>query len=111
MYQDPHKFIDHRFCESGDFMLLICHMNSCEHMLKGLCAFMGGSPLAVSLSHSTFLSHWSSASGEILYLICHMISRDHVIIGPSIFIIGSSSLYIPTLTSLVALDIVVVEIY
>ena len=92
-------------------MLLICHMNSCEHMLKGLCAFMGGSPLAVSLSHSTFPSHWSSASGEILYLICHMISRDHVIIGPSIFIIGSSSLYIPTLTSLVALDIVVVEIY
>ena len=92
-------------------MLLICHMNSCEHMLKGLCAFMGGSPLAVSLSHSTFLSHWSSASGEILYLICHMISRDHVIIGPSIFIIGSSSLYIPTLTSLVAPNNVVVEIY
>ena len=42
--QNPDKFSDHRFYESGDLMFSICHVTSHDHMLKGLCVFMGGSP-------------------------------------------------------------------
>ena len=72
MYQDPHKFIDHRFCESGDFMLLICHMNSCEHMLKGLCAFYGWKPprsksLSFYVSQSLVQCKWRNTIFNLSY--------------------------------------------
>ena len=36
------KNLVHKLCETGDLMLLICHMTPHDHMLKGLSAFMGG---------------------------------------------------------------------
>ena len=27
-------------------MFLICHMNSCEHVLQELCDFLGGNPVS-----------------------------------------------------------------
>ena len=41
---DPHKFSDHRFCDSGDSMFLICHVNSCDHMVNRFCVFVGEAP-------------------------------------------------------------------
>ena len=37
------KFFDHRHCDRGDIMFLICHVTSRKHMFKDLYWFMGGS--------------------------------------------------------------------
>ena len=43
MCNNPNKFCDHRHCNSED-MFLICHLTWPDHMFKGSCEFMGGSP-------------------------------------------------------------------
>ena len=50
------------------------------------------------------------ASGDMKYFICHVIPQNHVIEGSWNFMSGSSSLYIPSLLSLVVVGIVAVEI-
>lgn len=40
---DPDKSCDHKNCDNGDIMFLICQVNSREHIFKGLCEFIGGS--------------------------------------------------------------------
>ena len=52
-----------------------------------------------------------SASGNMKNLFCHLTSEIYVMEGSCSFISGSSSLYVTTLLSLLAPDIVVVEIY
>ena len=47
---------------------------------------------------------------EILFLVCHVISEDHLIKGSCDFIGGSPSSYVATLSSLMPIGIVVVEI-
>ena len=37
----PGKFCEHRHCDSGDIVFLICHVISREHTFKGLCEFKG----------------------------------------------------------------------
>ena len=39
------RFNDYRFGEIGDLMLFIYCMTSYHYLLKGLCAFLGGSYL------------------------------------------------------------------
>ena len=51
-----------------------------------------------------------SASGDIKYSICHVTSQNYVIEGSSNFMSGSSSWYVTTLTRLVAIGIVLVQI-
>ena len=36
------KCCDHKFCDGGDIMFLICHVSFRELILKGLCQFLGG---------------------------------------------------------------------
>ena len=55
--------------------------------------------------------HWLSTSGDIKYLICHVTSQNYVIEGSCNFMSASSSLYVTTLPNLVAIGIVVVEVY
>ena len=54
--------------------------------------------------------YWSSVSGDITHLICHMTSQNQVIERSYDFFIGSSSLYVTILQSLVVIGVVVVEI-
>ena len=42
----PAKFVGHRHCDSGDGMFLIFQVISQDHVIKGSCVFMGGSPLS-----------------------------------------------------------------
>ena len=51
------------------------------------------------------------SSEDIMKLIGHVTLQDHVIKGPCDFMEGSSPLYIPKLQSLVAMRIVVVDIW
>ena len=41
----PDKFGDHRHCDTGDAMFLMCHVISCDHMFTGLYKVMSGSPV------------------------------------------------------------------
>ena len=54
--------------------------------------------------------HWYSANGDIKYLTCDVTSQNHVIEGSCKFLSGSSSWYVTSLPSLVAMGIVVVDI-
>ena len=45
VYHHPGKSCEHRHCDCGYIVFLICHLNSREHMFKGLCELTGGSPL------------------------------------------------------------------
>ena len=41
----PAKFGGDSLSGSGLIMILICHLISQDHVIKGSCGFMGGSPL------------------------------------------------------------------
>ena len=67
------------------------------------------SPMA-SLHRAMFGDHWSSASGNKKYLIFHLAWQNHLIEGSCKFMNKTSLLYVTTVPSLVAIDIVVIEI-
>ena len=94
------KFGGDSHCDHGDLIFLICHVLSRYHLPKGW------THLTVSLQLAKFGDHWSSASVDITYLICHVTSQDHVIEGSFHFMGGSSSIYVTTLQSLVAVGTV-----
>ena len=73
-----------------------------------LCEFMSGNPLTVSCHLAIFGGHWSGGSGYIKYLICPASSQDHVIEQSSEGMNWSSSWSVATLSSLVAIHVVVV---
>ena len=41
---DTTKFGDHRNCDIGAIMLIVFHMISEDHVIKGTCDFIGRSP-------------------------------------------------------------------
>ena len=55
--------------------------------------------------------HWSSASGDMKYLISPVTSQEYMIVGSCDPMIGSSSLCVTFLLSLVVIDNVEVQIY
>lgn len=56
-----------------------------------------------------FVGHWYSSNRDIMYLVCQSISQNNVI-EPCYSLSGNSLFYAPTLSSLVAIEIVVEEI-
>ena len=38
------KSFDHKHCDGGDIIILLCRVTSRKHMFKRLREFMGGSP-------------------------------------------------------------------
>ena len=63
-----------------------------------------------SHNFAMFVGHWPDASESITSLVFRVISEDHVSEGSHDFMGGSSSLYVTTLPSLIAVGIAVVEI-
>ena len=51
----PVKFGGHRYCGSGDIIVLACHVITQDHMIKQSCDLMGGSPLLFRLALEYFL--------------------------------------------------------
>ena len=64
----------------------------------------------VSHHLAMFGDHWSSTSGNIKYLIFQVTSQNYLIEGSYKFMNKTSLLYVTTMPSLVAIDIVVIEI-
>ena len=55
------KFKGHRYCGSGDIMVLVFHVVSQEHVIKGSYDFMAGSP--------SWLSHHPVKLGGLRYCV------------------------------------------
>ena len=101
---------DHKHCDGADIVFLVCYVTFREHMFKGLFGFIEWKPVTLSHHLAMFVDRWSSGSEYTKYLTCHMTLQNHVIEGSSNFMSGSSSLYITTLPSLLAIGIIVVDI-
>ena len=91
-------------------MVLICHVISQDHMIKGSYGFKGSSLSRWATILLNFGGHSHSGIGVIISLVCHVISQDHFIKSSSDFICVNSSWQITNLPNLVAIGIVVVEI-
>ena len=65
------------------------------------------------MSHqpAMFGGQWSIANRDVKYLIYHVTSQKYVTEGSSNFMAGSSSWYVATLPTLVAIGIAVVEMF
>ena len=74
------NFIDKKIkltnCGSGDIMVLVCHLTSQYHLIKGSCEFMDGTPTPPHHKpHPVKLDgHRHCGSGDIMDLVCHVIS-------------------------------------
>ena len=74
------NFIDKKIkltnCGSGDIMVLVCHLTSQYHLIKGSCEFMDGTPPPPhDKPHPVKLDgHRHCGSGDIMDLVCHVIS-------------------------------------
>ena len=44
MSHHSNKFGGHRHCGIGDITILVCHVISQDHVIKGLCPFIDSSP-------------------------------------------------------------------
>ena len=64
----------------------------------------------VSHHLAMFGDHWSSANGNIKYLIFHVTSQNRLIERSCKFMNKTALLYVTIMPSLVAMDIVVIEI-
>ena len=104
------KSCEHRHCNGGIMVFLICHVASCEHVYR-LCEFIGWKPLIDSHHLPIFGGHLCNASGNLNYLICRATSQNHMTEGPGNYLIRSSLCYFTPLGSLVAIDIVVVGMF
>ena len=67
-------------------------------------------PLEISHHLATFNGQRPYGDRDITYLFCHVTLQNHVIKESCDLMEGSSLLYIPTLQSSVAIDIVEVDI-
>ena len=92
-------------------MFLIYHVTSRDHVLKGLCDLMG-EPVRHEVSHtkSPFCGHRPCGSSDTAAKIVYMTLQDHVIKGFDDFMGRNSSLYIPTLSKLITINIVLMDV-
>ena len=67
------KFDDNKYCDKSNFMVLICHVTSHNHLFKRSCDLMIGSPLR---QVTTLLN--LVASGIVVEKNMFNLSRDHV---------------------------------
>ena len=63
----PAKFGDHRHSDSGDIMVLICHIISQDHLIKGSWDFTGWSPSRLSYQSAKLGDHKNCDSRYIFY--------------------------------------------
>ena len=77
IHYHPDGFGNHRNCDSGDIMFLICHLTSRNHMFKGLCEFMGWSSSQLVTTLPCFVAI-SLLQVEKKYFMFHLTLQNHV---------------------------------
>ena len=100
----PVKLSSNRPRGSKDIMKFICHVNSRNYVIEGICSFVVGH-MTPNLSHPSvkFNSNMSRESELITFFICHVTLYDHVINRLSDFMDNRPTLEPLTLSSLVAI--------
>ena len=88
-------------------MILVCHVISQHHMIKGSCDFKMYDPIKVGYHPSKFGGHRHSGRGDIVVSFCHMILQDHVIKGSCDFMGSIPSKQVKILPILVVIGTVV----
>ena len=66
----PARFGSHRNCGSGDIILLVCHVISQDHMIKGSCVLICRSPLRKVIK---FGGYKHCGDGDFMFFICHVL--------------------------------------
>ena len=74
-------FCRHRNCQKGYSSLLICHMNTHEHVVRGSCNSI--IPLTISHQPVMFIGRRSCKRGDIKFSICAVTALDQLIKGTS----------------------------
>ena len=95
----PVRFSSHKHCGSGD-NFLIYNMTSRDHVFNGL------NFLILCHHFAIFCGHRPCGSSDIVSKVVYMTLQGHVVKGSGNLMKRNSSLYIPTLASLMAIDIV-----
>lgn len=67
--QDSATFGCLRHWDTGDNMVLVCHVILVDHMIRGSRYVMSGEPLMISKHHVTFGGHRRSGSGDTMFLM------------------------------------------
>ena len=67
----PANFGDHKLCDSGDVMVLVCNAFFKYYAIQGSCDFIHY-PIH-------FDDHGPCGSGDMMVFICQVISEDHMV--------------------------------
>ena len=65
----PAKYCHHRHCDSGDIMILACHLILQDHVIKESCDFCGWEPLMISQYPAKFGDHRHCGSADVMLLV------------------------------------------
>ena len=89
------KFVNHKHSGSRDTILLVCHMISQDHVIKGsLIIYVGASHR--SPHTAKFGAHRHCGIADIKVLVCYVILHDHVIKRLYDFMVRSLSSKLPS---------------
>ena len=97
-------------CGSWDIIFFISHVISRDDVFRELCDFIQGKPLVVTQLPAKFSGHRPCGGGDLTYLIFHTALKNPVIKRFCNLMEESYSLYLTTLSGLVAIGTVVEEI-
>ena len=89
-------------------MVLVSHVISQDHVIKGSCIFIARSP-KVSYHSVRSGDHRHSDSGDIKVFVCHVTLQDHLIKALNEFMVRSPLRYATILPSLVTISTVIVK--
>ena len=90
-----------------NIVILVCHVISQYHMIKGSCDFKRYDPIKVGYHPSKFGGRRHSERGDIVVSFCHVILQDHMIKGSCDFMGSIPSRQVKILPVLVVIGTVV----
>ena len=93
----------HRYCGSGDIMVLVSYVMSQNHATKVLSNIMDESPLKANRQLAKFGGHRPCGIEDVMIFSCNVISQDHMNERSCNFMGRSPSRQVTVLPSLVAI--------
>ena len=72
-------------------MVLACHVILQDHVIKGLCDFMGSQPIKLSYHPAKFGGHRYYGCRDIMVFVCYVALQDHMTRASCDFMVRSFS--------------------
>ena len=92
VYYHSTKFGGHRHCSSEDIKVLVCHVISQDHLIKGHLTLWERATLKLSYHPAKFGGHSLSGNRVTVVFICHVTLQDHVFKALYDFMVWSPSM-------------------